>query len=43
VSVPVLELIVKFKVTILSHPEELVKVWVAELLLDVYVIPSIHV
>ena len=34
---------VKSKVTILSQPTALVKVWVAVLLLVVYVIPSIQV
>jgi hypothetical protein len=35
--------IVRFKVTILSHPPALTKVSLAELLFDVYVIPLVQV
>ena len=43
-SVPVFELvIVKSKVTVLSHPDVFVRTKVALLLLAVYVVPSIHV
>ena len=34
---------VKSRLTTLSQPLEAVKIWIAVLLLDVYVVPSIHV
>ena len=44
ISVPVVAgLMVKFNVTMLSQPVALVRVWVAVVLLVLYVFPSIHV